>query len=256
MAERAKKGLNKADGLKAISLDDVPDGGLDVLWDQLKALTADRPDDAPLGSGDQRAEAEATLHLAEEEAMQAARVVFDKMRVEVEQELAGAQNVKTAALEAQQEAESALKQANEIKAAACQKADELVEEAEAGARALAAESDKKAEKRLADAEARARKIVADAETSAGETLQAARSDAEVARDSLRAQAIQEIKAVKDTIERLRDELDEELETQRILTRATRLNVMSSLVSDQAAGVKVNAGDRSDPRHSPAAEEPC
>ncbi|MCH7832752.1 MAG: hypothetical protein IIC55_07765 [Proteobacteria bacterium] len=53
-----------------------------------------------------------------------------------------------------------------------------------------------------------------------------------------------------------DELDEELETQRILTRATRLNVMSSLVSDQAAGVNVNAGDRSDPRHSPAAEEPC
>ena len=42
MAERAKKGLNTADGLRAISLHDVPEGGLDVLWDQLKSLMPER----------------------------------------------------------------------------------------------------------------------------------------------------------------------------------------------------------------------
>ena len=87
MAERARKGFYKADGLRAISLDDVPEGGLDVLWDQLKSLAADRSEDPASGGTVKRADAEATLQQAEEEAMQAAQEVFEKMRAEVEQEL-------------------------------------------------------------------------------------------------------------------------------------------------------------------------
>jgi vacuolar-type H+-ATPase subunit H len=183
--------------------------------------------------------------------MQAARAVFESMRTEVEQELAGAQDVKNSALDAQREAEKALKQANEIKAAARQKADELAAGAETGAHALAADSNKKAKKRIADAEAKAAKIEADAKTSAEETLRAARLDAERERKSLRAEAIQEIKSVKDAIEGLRVELDEELETQRILTHATRLNVVSSLVAGDATVVMEQ---RSEPTPGQEAED--
>jgi len=255
MAERARKGFYKADGLRAISLDDVPEGGLDVLWDQLKSLAADRSEDPASGGAVKRADAEATLQQAEEEAMQAAQEVFEKMRAEVEQELAGAQNVKTAALEAQQEAESALKQANQIREIAHQKADELVAEAENAARAAAADSDKKAKKRIADAEAGAQKILAEAETGAEQILRDANSAAESARESLLAETIQEIKPVKDAVERLRDELDEELETQRILTRATRLNAVSRLVAGDASGVAGNTGKQSDSQRGQAAEDP-
>ena len=65
MAERAKKDFYKVDGLRAISLDDVPEGGLDVLWDQLKSLTADRSDDPAPGGGVKKVDAEATLQQAE-----------------------------------------------------------------------------------------------------------------------------------------------------------------------------------------------
>jgi polyphosphate kinase 2 (PPK2 family) len=110
--------------------------------------------------------------------------------------------------------------------------------------------------RTTDAEAKAPKIVADAETSAEQSQHAARSDAERDRESLRTEAIQEIKAVKEAIERLRDELDEELETQRILTRATRLNVVSSLVGSDATGVagKAGGGSGSQPGKEPEGPE--
>ena len=55
-----------------------------------------------------------------------------------------------------------------------------------------------------------------AETGAEQLHRDARSDAERARESPLAEAIQEIKVVKDAVDRLKDEL----ETQRILTRAT------------------------------------
>lgn len=236
MAERAKKGFHKADELRAISLNDVPEGGLDVLWDQLKTLTADLSHESESNGDVKRADAEATLKQAEEEAMQASRAVFEKMRAEAEQELAGAQDLKTAALEAQREAENALKQANEVKAVARQQAEALVAEAEAGARAVAADSDKKAKKRVAEVEAEAQKILADAETGAEQVLRDAKSAADSARESLLSEAIQEIKAVKEAVERLKVELDEELETQRILTRATRLNVVAGLVAGDASGV--------------------
>jgi len=206
MAERARKGIFGVDGLKAISLDEVPDGGLDVLWDQLKSLTADRPDDLPQGGGVDRSDAEATLQRAEDEAMNAARTLFDKIRVEAEQELAGAQRVKAAALEAQREAENALNQANEIRAAAREQADELVADVESSARETAEEAETKAKKLIADAEAKAQKIEADAETGAQEALRAAASASQAERESLRAEAVEEIKAVKSAIERLREEL--------------------------------------------------
>ena len=120
---------------------------------------------------------------------------------------------------------------------------------------MAADSDKKAKKRIADAEAKAQKIVADAETNAEEALRAARSAAEGERESLRAEAIQEIKAVKDAIERLRDELDDEMEIQRILTRAARLNVVSGLVAGDARGVTGKTGERSAAPRGQHTEDP-
>lgn len=84
MAERARKNLKEIEALQALSLDDLPEGGLDSLWSRLKTIMAERPDPSQaMGNGSARREnAKATLQKAEQNAVQATSAAFDKMRTE------------------------------------------------------------------------------------------------------------------------------------------------------------------------------
>ena len=64
-----------------------------------------------------------------------------------------------------------------------------------------------------------------------------------------------MKAILTRVESVRAAADEELETQRILARATRLNAVSSLVVGDASGVAVKTGKQSDSQDGQAAKDP-
>jgi hypothetical protein len=243
MAERAKKNLKEIDALQALSLDDLPEGGLDNLWSRLKTIMAERPDPSQvMGSGsDRRADAQATLQRAEENAAQVTNAAFETMLAESEQELAGAKKIKAAAAQASQEAESAVAQANEFKTTARQRADEMLTEASTRVDAMLAEAQEKIQliaanaeeldkSRVSDAKTEATAILAEAKVRADEVIGEAQFVAERDVEELKAEAIQEIKMVRDGIARMQLELEEELETQRILTQAARVSMVSEAVT--------------------------
>ena len=160
MAERAKKNLKEIDALKALSLDDLPEGGLDNLWSRLKTIMVDRPDPSQgMGAAPaRRADAQATLQKAEQDAVQATNVAFDKMRVEADEELASAQKIKTAANQKRQEAEAAMAQANEFKTMAKQQADEMLSEAGSRVDTMLTDAQDKIRQITIDAEQRAKPL--------------------------------------------------------------------------------------------------
>ncbi|MDP6454548.1 MAG: hypothetical protein QF898_14695 [SAR202 cluster bacterium] len=236
MAERAKNNLKEIDALKALSLDDLPEGGLDNLWSRLKTIMADRPDPSQgMGAApDRRADAQAALQKAEQGAMQATNVAFDKMRVEADEELASAQKIKTAAAQKHQEAEAAVAQANEFKTMAKQQADEMLSEASSRVDTMLADAQDKIRQITIDSEQQGEALVQEAETAAQEIVAGAQAKAKEVADLqvgvLKSEAIEEIKMVRDGIARMQAELEEELETQRILTDAARLNMVSGAVA--------------------------
>jgi hypothetical protein len=79
------------------------------------------------------------------------------------------------------------------------------------------------------AQTEAGRIVADAEAQATDVRGSAGSEFEKELESLRAEAIEEIRTVKDGIERMQAEIQEELETQRILTNVARTKAVAHLV---------------------------
>ena len=232
MAERARKNLKEINALQALSLDDLPEGGLDSLWSRLKTIMAERPDPSQaIGNGsDRRAEATATLQKAEQDAVQATDAAFDNMRSETKEELAGAQKIKAAAAQEHEEAEAALAQANELKTQARQQADEMLTEVSGRVDTMLAQAEDKDKTRIDEAEVQAQEIIAQAQSKADEVLAQAQMVADRDVEVLKVEAIEEIKMVRDGIARMQAELEEELETQRILTEAARLSMVSAAVT--------------------------
>lgn len=255
MAERARSNCKEIDALRSLSLNDLSESGLDTLWGRLKTIMADAPDSLPASSNgsSRKQDARATLQQAERDAVRATNAAFDKMRAEVEEELDGAQKIKAAAKEAQEEAQAAVAQANEAKANAQHQAEEMISEARTRVESILAEAKEKGDALITEAEQRARKTGAEAQAAADEVVAEARVAGEEQVETMKMEAIDEIKAVRGAIERLQAALEDELETQRILTDAARMNLVSRSV---AAGAErfaeqglVNGGSPADDQQS-------
>ena len=243
MAERARKNLKEIEALQALSLDDLPEGGLDSLWSRLKTIMAERPDPSQaMGNGSARREnAKATLQKAEQNAVQATSAAFDKMRTEADDELASARTVKAATVQAHEQAEASVAQANEYKTLAHQQADELLKEAservdtmlldaQEKIRQITSDAEEKGKERVAEAEIQAQEIIAEAKAKSDEVVAQVQSIVDRDVEGLKVEAIKEIKMVRDTMAQMQAELEEELETQRILTDAARLSMVSEVVA--------------------------
>ena len=253
MAEQARKNLKEIEALQALSLDDLPEGGLDSLWSRLKTVMADRPDpsQAKENDSDRRADAKAVLQKAEQDAAQATNAVFDKMRTETDEELAGARKIKAATIQAREKAEAAVAEANEYKTLARQQADEMLTEASGRVetmlleaqekiRQIASDAEDNGKKRVAEAETQAQEIIAEAQAKSDEVAVQVQSVVDRDVEGLKLEAIEEIKMVRDSIAQLHAELEEELETQRILTDAARLSMVSEAVGAGAFAAKATA----------------
>ena len=140
-----------------------------------------------------RVQAEAAREEAEKAAVRATSELCDRMRAEAEKNLQEAERVKAEVNQVLQEAKVELSQANEIKA---------------------------------QTERQRQQLIADAEDRKQEILDQATASAQLEITQLRREALKEIKVTLTTIEEMREAIEEELETQRILTDAAKLNAIA------------------------------
>ena len=188
MPADTKEGEEQIDLLRSLPLDDSTEEKVETLWRQLmvyKSFAANDLSDAKA----RRAQAEVSREQAELESIKATKLLCDRMKSEAARELEDAQKAKSEALRAKERAEDGLAKAHEERARLDKEHDS---------------------------------IVAKAQQRAEEILQQARATAQQESTELRRQALKEIRTVLSRVENMREAVNEEMETQRILSNVARL----------------------------------
>ena len=176
---------------------------VEAVWRQallLKEILSDEK----AASHKRRNEAEEARRAAERDAIAATESVCQAMRADADEQISAAGE--------------ALEEADRVRTEA------LADAKRVGQDALA-ELDV-ARKVRADAEEYAVRVETNARQKAETTLAEARKNAEQLREDMRRETANEIRGLMDDIEAVRSAADEELETQRILTEATRIRALS------------------------------
>ena len=195
MPEDNKGPQEQVELLRAFSADDSMEDKVDSLWRQLMVYKSFADSDLSEAKI-RRAEAEAAREQAEMEAVRTTKLTCERMRSDAERDLRAAEEKVAAATKAREEAESKLKKAKELRS-------KLEEERD--------------------------QIVADAQKQAQEILEEARTTAQRETKDLRRQAFKEVKTILTRVENMRAAINEELETQRILTNVSKLKANSRRV---------------------------
>ena len=195
MSDHAMKKREKLDILTSVPLEGSTEEKVDVLWRQLMVYKSFADSDLSEAKA-RRAEAEGAREQAQRDMVSATKALCQRMKKDVESELQEAHDVAAATLKSRKEAQAELERAKEIRARA----------------------EKEREQTIADAERRAQDIVEQAHKSV-------RQDT----SELRRQALKEIRTMLTRVENMRAAVNEEFETQRILTNVSKIKAASPWV---------------------------
>lgn len=113
---------------------------------------------------------------------------------------------------------------------ASERVDTMLLDAQEKIRQITSDAEEKGKERVAEAEIQAQEIIAEAKAKSDEVVAQVQSIVDRDVEGLKVEAIKEIKMVRDTMAQMQAELEEELETQRILTDAARLSMVSEVVA--------------------------
>ena len=195
MPEDTKGTQDQMELLRAFSADDSMEDKVDSLWRQLMVYKTFADSDLSEAKI-RRAEAEAAREQAEMEAVRTTKLMCGRMRSDAERDLRTAEEKIASATKAREEAEVKLKKAKELRSKLDDERDQIV----------------------ADAQKQAQQILEEASTTAQREAK-----------DLRRQAFKEVKTILTRVENMRAAINEELETQRILTNVSKLKASSRRV---------------------------
>ena len=206
MADNAKELKDQVDMLRLLPMEDSQDEKVESLWRQLMVYKSFADGDLSEARG-RRAQAEAERERAEMDSLRATKALCDRMRAESEAAQQEAADAKQEAIRARKEAEAELGRAKETRAQSEKERDQILAEAQKGTQDI---------------------------------IDQARVAAEQETTGLRRQALKEVRTVMTRIENMRAAVNEEMETQRILTNVAKLK--SSYTAMLADGAQDGAED--------------
>ena len=199
MSDRNREPKNQIDLLRSLPLDSSTEERVEALWRQLLLYKTAGATDLSDAKG-RRAQAEASRAQAEAETLKATRAACERIRADAALELEEAKQLKSEVLIARREIEAERSQANEVKA---------------------------------QAEQQRQRILSAAENEAREIIDKVRLAAQQEATELRRQALKEISTVVTRMEDMSAAVNEELETQRILTNVAEVKATSRwLLTDE------------------------
>ena len=207
MPDETKKPDEDIELLPSLSMEESSDEKVEALWRQLMVYKSFAENDLAEARA-RRARAEAAREEAELEAIRTTEAVCERMRAKTEKEHQEVRNLKAGATKAREDAEAEFRSAREAKAQADRDRDQ---------------------------------IVAQAQKESQEVLDQACAEARQETTELRRQPFKEIKTILTRVENMNSAVNEELETQRILTNVAKLKVSPKWMLAELTGEAAQDG---------------